>query len=90
MAKIINVTTDSVTNWELNKNKPQIKYIPKIISFLGYVPAISENPIKNYRIQKGLTQKAMSKILGIDPSSLGRIENNRGKRIAKQSSKINF
>jgi len=83
VAKIINVTTDSITNWELNRNKPQLKYIPKIISFLGYAPAISENSIKDYRIQRGLTQKAMSKILGIDPSTLGRIEDNKGKRISK-------
>ncbi|MDD5695257.1 MAG: helix-turn-helix transcriptional regulator [Bacteroidales bacterium] len=83
VAKIINVTADSITNWELNRNEPQLKYIPKIISFLGYVPTICENPIKNYRIQKGLTQKAISKILGIDPSTLGRIENDTGKRISK-------
>lgn len=50
VAKIINVTTDSITNWELNRNEPNLNQIPKIILFLGYKPDIVENPIKKYRI----------------------------------------
>lgn len=39
VAELINVTTDTITNWELNRNTPELTYIPKIISFLGYIPA---------------------------------------------------
>ncbi len=79
VAKIINVTTDCITNWELNRNKPEIRYIPKIISFLGYSPIIEQNKIKQYRIEKGLTQKGFARILEIDPSTLGRIEERKSR-----------
>jgi len=29
VAKIINVTADSITNWELNRNEPNLNQIPK-------------------------------------------------------------
>lgn len=74
VAKIINVTTDTITNWELNRAEPTIFQIPKIISFLKYTPILNENPIKNYRIQRGISQKEMSKKLEIDPTTLARIE----------------
>jgi len=60
VAKIIHVTTDTITNWELNRTKPDIKYIPSIISFLGYTPTTTIHPIKEYRIQRDLTQKTMA------------------------------
>jgi DNA-binding transcriptional regulator YiaG len=42
VAKIINVTTDTITNWELNRKEPNHKHISKIISFLGYVSELNE------------------------------------------------
>ena len=81
VAKIIYVTTDCITNWELNRNTPDIIYIPKIISFLGYTPDANENPIKKYRIERGISQKEMAEILEIDPTTLSRIERGKGSRI---------
>ena len=84
VANLINVTPDTITNWELNSNKPELSYIPKIISFLGYTPELKINPIKKYRIEKGISQKAMARILEIDPATLSRIE--RGsKRISNKA-----
>ncbi|HEY3390838.1 MAG TPA: helix-turn-helix transcriptional regulator [Prolixibacteraceae bacterium] len=74
IAKIINVTTDSITNWELNRVTPTITLIPKIISFLEYTPLFNGNKIKQYRIQKGISQKELAEILKIDPTTLSRIE----------------
>ena len=85
VAKIMNVTTDTITNWELNRGNPTLTYIPKIISFLGYTPIIEENKIKQYRIEKGLTQNELAKILNIDPSTLARIESGKTKRICKKT-----
>ena len=84
VAKIINVTTDSITNWELNRGKPILTLIPKIISFLGYIPIVNENSVKSYRIQNGLSQKEFARILGIDPSTLSRIEGGKGNRIRNE------
>ena len=81
VAKIINVTTDTITNWELNRNTPDLGYISKIISFLEYTPEIEKNPIIAYRINNGLTQKELAKILQIDTTTLSRIERDRGSRI---------
>jgi transcriptional regulator with XRE-family HTH domain len=63
VAQMLNVTPDSIINWELNRNTPDLSYIPKIISFLGYTPETSLNPIKQYRIEKGLSQKEMARML---------------------------
>jgi len=81
VAKIICVTTDTITNWELNRVTPTISQIPKIISFLKYTPILNENEIKNYRIQKGISQLELAKILQIDPTTLSRIERAKGSRI---------
>ena len=34
LAKLFGVQTDTVTNWELNRNKLHSKYIPDIINFI--------------------------------------------------------
>lgn len=84
VAKLLNVTPDSITNWELNRNTPDLIYVPKIISFLGYTPDFNENPIKKYRTEKGISQKELAKILNIDPTTLSRIERNKGNRSNKR------
>ena len=84
VAKIICVTTDTITNWDLNRVTPTISQIPKIISFLKYTPILNENEIKNYRIQKGISQLELAKILQVDPATLSRIENDRNSRISKK------
>jgi DNA-binding transcriptional regulator YiaG len=40
VAKSINVSTDTIINWELNRTKPASSQIPKINLFLGYIPII--------------------------------------------------
>lgn len=90
VAKIINVMTDTITNWELNRTEPPITYVPKIISFLGYSPISHQNPIINYRIQKGLTQKELARILKIDPGTLARIERGRGNITRKVKMKLDY
>jgi DNA-binding XRE family transcriptional regulator len=54
IAKILNVSTDCITNWENEKNMPQIKHFPKIHRFLGYCPKIFNESLftgllKSYR-----------------------------------------
>lgn len=81
VADILNVQTDTVTNWELNRFEPQLNHIPKIISFLGYTPKFNiENPIKQYRINQGLILKKLAEILGIDSGTLARIEKGESSR----------
>jgi DNA-binding XRE family transcriptional regulator len=79
VAKIIGVTTDAITNWELNRVKPKVSLYPKIIEFLGYNPM--ERKLKSlgerviyYRYSKGIQSKVLAKQIGIDPATLTRIE----------------
>jgi len=84
VATILNVDVESITNWELNHTTPSLSQIPKVISFLGYSPEITLNPIKKYRLEKGMTQKELARILDIDPTTLSRIERGNGKRMRKE------
>ena len=75
------MTSESITNWELNRNEPSLNQIPKVILFLGYTPLINDNPIKKYRIETGISQKKLARILNIDATTLSRIERAKGSRI---------
>ncbi len=83
--------------WENNRVKPSLRLIPKIIEFLGYDPyeAVAENladNIKAYRRLRGLSQKKLAELLGVDQTTLAgweRGEHRQTKRLmAKVSSLI--
>lgn len=81
LAEKIGVSTNTITNWELNRSEPEIRLIPKIIEFLGYIPynicdANWGEKIVIYRQVHGLSQEQLAQELGIDPSTLGRWEKN--------------
>ncbi len=83
VAQKLGVDKTSVHNWEKNRASPSLPFIPKIIKFLGYVPY--DTPAKTfgekiltYRKLLGLSQEKLARLLGIDPSTLGRWE--RGER----------
>ena len=78
----------SVFNWENNRTAPQVHHIPKIINFLGYNPlpavrSLSEK-LMAARRTLGLSQRAMAKRLGVDPTTLARWEKGIGKQSRKQ------
>ncbi len=76
VAQKIGASESTIYNWENNLSMPAIKYIPKIIEFLGYVPfdtstlSVGEK-IVAYRQLLGLSQKELANQLGIAPSTLG-------------------
>ncbi len=82
VAQRLGVCDPSVYNWENNITKPAIKYIPKIIEFLGYVPfdtstlSVGER-IVVYRRLLGLSQKELASRLGIDPCTLSKWERDK-------------
>lgn len=73
----------NICNWELNHKQPSLHYLPRIVEFLGYdfwterAGSIG-GLLRMYRNTHGLTQKKFAKVIGIDPTTLSRIE--RGKR----------
>lgn len=84
LAKILGVCTDCVTYWENNRSKPQIQHFPAIQLFLGYSlvrfdEKKFEGRLKEYRWRKGLSQKRLGEMLGVDASTVGSWE--KGKSV---------
>ncbi len=71
---LFGVTECCVTNWELHHSKPEIRYYPKIISFIGYCPYSPSSDLtdrlKAVREALGLTQRDLQKLLQIDQSTI--------------------
>ena len=77
--------TDETTlfRWERNTARPQIRYFPLILKFLGYDPfPTSEtlaDKLRAARRRRGLTQTAFAKRLGVDPTTLRKWERGRAR-----------
>ncbi len=93
VAKQINVTTDSITGWELNRFSPQIQFMPSIIKYLGYLPVPIDTQsfagkVHALRITLGVSQRKLGKVLNIDPSTIEGWETNKHRPSPKMIKKI--
>jgi transcriptional regulator with XRE-family HTH domain len=85
VAAAIGVDNGTITNWEKWRSEPELRFIPKIIEFLGYRPdgtkpvSLGET-IRHYRQMRGISQKELARELGIDPSTLAKYEVDKNKR----------
>ncbi len=81
-AERIGVDKTSFRNWETNRSKPQVKYMPAIIRFLGYNPLPPSNGWADRLVQArtalGMSQKEAARQVGVDQCTLARWE--RGER----------
>jgi transcriptional regulator with XRE-family HTH domain len=83
VAKQIICTVDTITNWELNRVQPELKFVPRIIEFLGYDPTGGQETeslgarIRLQRRRLGLTLNELAELLETDPSSLQAWETER-------------
>jgi len=82
VAAQLGVDKASISNWEINRTKPHLQYIPAIIQFLGYNPLPLANKWADRLIRgrsaMGFTQKEAAEKIGVDPGTLARWE--RGER----------
>lgn len=83
VATIFNVSEDCITYWENNRNKPQIKYYPYIIKFLGYYPfrldlSTFTGRIEAFRYLNGLSQKQFAISIKINPRTAHQWEKGQG------------
>ena len=82
VAEQLGVDKTSICNWENNRSKPDLEYVPAIIRFLGYNPMPPSvgwaDKLTQGRTSMGLTQKQAAGRIGVDQSTLARWE--RGER----------
>ncbi len=93
VAKLLNVTTDSVTGWELNRYEPQARLAKRIIKFIGYLPFNTEDlsigrKLYLARLISGQTQEQVAAEIGCDESNLRYIELDKRKTGKQTMSKI--
>jgi len=94
LAKLLVVDPATITNWEKGHTKPPLRYLPKIIQFLGYSPLGDEQKTLGeklliYRPIQGIKQKDLARRIGIDPATLSRIERVHGKSLSPVQDKVN-
>src|SRR5262245_22922970 len=67
--------------WERNMARPQIRYFPQILKFLGYdpfpFPVSLADKLRAARRRLGLTQTAFAEQLGVDPTTLRKWEQDK-------------
>lgn len=83
VARKLDVDTTTVTNWEKGRCGPTLQSMPEIVEFLGYEPNPHEAPtlgetIRRHRRMRGIPQKEMARIIGVDPTTLSRWERGKG------------
>jgi DNA-binding transcriptional regulator YiaG len=78
----LSVDKASTANWEGNRTKPGVEYMPAIIRFLGYNPLPPADGWAERLVQcrtiLGLTQNESAARIGVDAGTLARWE--RGER----------
>jgi DNA-binding XRE family transcriptional regulator len=74
VAKQIGVSKETIYNWETNRTVPEIRMVPQIIGFLGYVPyracAVLGERFAMVRQAHGFSRKELARKTGIDEGTL--------------------
>ena len=91
VAEIIGVKESTVWNWE-HGTEPELRHMPKLIEFLGYVPfECPEDPVGKlayFKRVNGLSYERLGKLMGRDPEQLTDWLNGRHKLCDKNQKKI--
>ncbi len=92
VAERFGVDECTVYNWEAQRTAPEIRFMPRIIEFLGYAPYDPTVPLSkrllSCRTRLGLSQKKMAKMLGTDPKAIWEWETERRFPSGKSEQKI--
>ena len=87
-AERLGVNTWTVHNWETGQRKPEIRFIPALVAFLGYDPEpVDTGTLAGRLVAKrrllGLSQREAARSLQIDPGTWAGWE--LGARIAREA-----
>lgn len=84
-ARELDVTPSTVTRWEGNLTRVAIRFLPKVVAFLGYDPReeggeLGER-VRMLRERQGLSQVGLAAKLGVDTSTVARLESGRVRKL---------
>jgi len=87
-AALLGVNAWTVHNWETGQRKPEIRFIPALVGFLGYDPEpVDEGTLAGRLVARrrllGLSQREAARSLQIDPGTWAGWE--LGARIAREA-----
>jgi transcriptional regulator with XRE-family HTH domain len=92
VATQVGVDTATVTNWELNRTIPELRFFPGIVRFLGYAPRAEPltlaDRIHAARMIRGLSQRKVADMLNLDPGTIAKYERGLREPQGKQLDKI--
>jgi transcriptional regulator with XRE-family HTH domain len=78
VTNILNVCQNSIISWELGKTYPALKFMPRIINYLGYLPFSEGDDVPlgeqltTYRQIHGISQIELAKQLHVNPDTIRR------------------
>lgn len=93
VALLLGVSTETVVHWELGQTDPYFDILPRFMDFLGYCPC-EPAPSLSARLKAirqkllGISQEAMARAIGIDPTTPSRIERADGRVSSAVARKI--
>jgi transcriptional regulator with XRE-family HTH domain len=71
---IFGVDDTTINNWETNRTKPVVSFLPRIVEFLGYAPYMQPTSfgarLRMHRVALGLSQEKLANQLRVDESSI--------------------
>jgi transcriptional regulator with XRE-family HTH domain len=78
VAERLRVSVENVRNWEWSKTKPEVRFLPVILDFLGYDPdrrpASHPEALRKARRAAGLSQETFAEYAGFDETTIAKWE----------------
>ncbi|MGI9417798.1 MAG: helix-turn-helix domain-containing protein [Geminicoccaceae bacterium] len=78
VARVLRISDASYHNWENDYREPMVRFMPRLIKWLGYdpfpEPTTAGEEIISKRRRAGISRKRLAKEMGIDESTLEKIE----------------
>jgi len=92
VAAMLGVNESTYLLWEHDRERPFVRYLPKIIDFLGFDPFSRADTlgqrIRGKRRKLGLNQEMAAKLIGVDEGTLRRWESGEWQPTCRTRAKV--